>query len=209
MSTRRAKPLQPLKEERRALLVGYFADAVEELLAQGDSFSDLSVEKLIKAVDVSRSTFYTYFDDKSALLEAIGESVTLDLAGAGSQWFDLPAGATKDELREAFRALFDTYRRHQRVLRAITEAAAYDGRIRDLHQALVARAVGGLQGHIEAQQKARTVDNALNARDTAGWLVWMLERGLYQAVAPADAADAERLLDSLTELVWRALYVQD
>jgi AcrR family transcriptional regulator len=206
MSTRPSKPLQPAKEERRALLVGYFTDAVEELLDAGESYSDLSVERLIKAVDVSRSTFYTYFDDKSALLQAMGENVTLDLAAAGASWFELPATATKPELADALRTLFHTYRRHQSVLRAITEAAAYDGRIRELYQALVDRAAVGLCAHIESDQRAGTVAGGLDPALTATWLVWMLERGLYQVVAPAEEAEVERLLSSLTDLVWRALY---
>jgi len=206
MAPRRPSPLQPLKEERRALLVGYFAGAVEELLSQGESYSDLSVERLIKAVDVSRSTFYTYFDDKSTLLQAIGESVTLELAAAGAQWFDLPAGATKEQLTEALGALFETYRQHQRVLRAITEAAAYDSRVRELHLALVDQAATGLREHIETHQKSRTITRSLDAASTATWLVWMLERGLYQMVAPADEAEAQHLLGSLADLIWRILY---
>ena len=34
----------------------------------------------------------------------------------------------------------------------------------------------------------------------------MIERGLYQLVSPASDREAARLLDSLTDLVWRALY---
>jgi AcrR family transcriptional regulator len=206
MDAVRSKPLQRLKEERRAMLVGYFADAVEELLDGGAAYSDLSVETLIKAVDVSRSTFYAYFDDKSGLLRAMGEDVTIDLAQAGAHWFDLPPTATRNDLRAALRPLFETYRRHQMVLRAITEAAGYDAGIRELHQALVERAATGLAGHIKSAQKAGSAARELDAARTAAWLVWMLERGLYQMVAPAGETEVERLLDSMTTLVWRTLY---
>jgi len=203
---RRPKPLQPDKVERRARLVAYFTEAVEDLMAGGETYADLSVERLINAVDVSRSTFYAYFDDKSELLRAMGEDVTLDLAQAGSHWFELPTTGSKEDLGAALRPLFETYRRHQMVLRSITEAASYDAGIRELHLALVERAATGLQGHIEAAQKARTAAKELDPRRTSLWLVWMLERGLHQLVAPADEHEVEGLLGTMTDLVWRALY---
>ena len=206
MTVSRSKPLQPPKELRRALLARHFTETVESLLEGGGSYSDLSVERLITTVDISRSTFYSYFDDKSGLLRAMGEDVTTDLAEAGSHWFELGTGADKADLRDALRPLFDTYRRHQMVLRAITEAAAYDAGIRQLHLALVERASTGVRSHIESQQKSKAVAPGLEASRTATWLVWMLERGLYQLVAPADEAEVDKLLDSATELIWRVLY---
>src|ERR1700752_5079032 len=137
----RAKPLQPDKDERRARLVAYLTEAVEDLMAGGEAYSDLSVARPITAVDISRSTFYTYFDDKIGLLRAMGEDVTRDLAEAGAHWFELPATATHDELAA--------------VLRAIIDAAAYDAGMRELHSALVEQAATGLQGHIEARQKTQ------------------------------------------------------
>ena len=202
----RPKPLQPDKEERRARLVGYFTTAVEELMAGGETYADLSVERLINAVDVSRSTFYAYFGDKSELLRAMGEDVTLDLAQAGAHWFELPTSGSKKDLGEALRPLFETYRQHQMVLRAITEAASYDAGIRELHQALVERAASGLESHIAAAQKAKTAAKELDSRRTALWLVWMLERGLHQLVASADEKEVDGLLGSMTDLVWRTLY---
>lgn len=203
---RATKPLQPPKEERRAHLARLFVDAVEPILEAGESYSDISVERLIKAVDISRSTFYAYFDDKGELLRAMGEDVTRDLAEAGAAWFELSPTSTKDDLREGLRPLFETYRRHQTLLGAITEAASYDPRIREQHLALVEQAVTGLQQHIKAHQKAGAAAPELDAARTARWLVWMLERGLYQLVAPAPPAEMKRLLATMTDLVWRALY---
>jgi AcrR family transcriptional regulator len=198
MATRTSKPLQPSKDQRRVALARYFSEAVEPLLAAGESFSDISVERLITSVDISRSTFYTYFDDKGDLLKAIGEDVTVDLAAAGAHWFELSVTADRADLRESLVPLFHTYRRHQWVLQAITEAA--------LHLALVERAATGLAEHLRVQLAAGAVPTGLDADLTSRWLVWMLERGLYQMVAPAGPDKAEQLLNALTGLVWRMLY---
>lgn len=206
MTRRSPKPLQPPREERRALLARYFVEAVEPLLETGESYADVSVEKLITLVDISRSTFYVYFDDKGDLLRAMAEDVTRDLAEAGSAWFGLSETASKKDLRDALRPLFETYRRHQTLLGAITETASYDPRIREQHTKLVEQAVDGVREHIKAHQKAGTAAKGLDPARTAQWLVWMLERGLYQLVAPAPAAELKRLLDTATDLIWRALY---
>ncbi|MCW2856593.1 MAG: hypothetical protein JWR52_2208 [Marmoricola sp.] len=204
--TARAKPLQPSKEERRTVLARYFSAAVEPLLAAGEAYSDISVERLITSVDVSRSTFYAYFDDKGDLLKAIGEDVTLDLAAAGAHWFELPVDADRTALRAALVPLFETYRRHRQVLQAITEAASYDATIKALHLALVDRAATGLAEHIRVQQTQGGVPAELDPEMSARWLVWMLERGLYQLFAPVDPTEGDHVLDMLTALVWRALY---
>src|SRR3954454_20276972 len=99
----------PAHDRRRDRLSRQFLHLVEEMLQDGDSYADLSVERLIRAAHISRSTFYVYFRDKSELLSAMGEHVTADLAEAGADWFRLPPAATKDDLRDSLRTLFDTY----------------------------------------------------------------------------------------------------
>ena len=200
------KPLQPAKTERRTRLARLFGEALEPMLAGGESYAEISVERLITAVDISRSTFYVYFGDKGELLQAIGEDVTLDLAAAGAHWFELPVDTDRAGLRAALVPLFETYRCHRQVLQAITEAASYDANIRTLHLALVDRAATGLADHIRVQQAAGAVPGELDPDASARWLVWMLERGLYQLFGPADEAAGEHLLDTLTALLWRTLY---
>lgn len=206
MKTTRSKPLQPSKDERRTRLAQYFSEAIETLLDDGVSYADLSVEDLITAVDVSRSTFYSYFKDKSELLLAMGEDATADLSDAGEPWFNLPADGSERDLRKALQLLFDTYRRHHKLLKAIIETAAYDAQVRALHLALVDLATGRMREHIESQQRTGSVAPGLDATRTAQWLVWMLERGLYQIVAPASEREAGAHLDTVVNLVWRMLY---
>lgn len=201
---RPAKPLQPTRDERRLELGRYFIDAVTPMLAAGEAYSDVSVARLIQQVGISRSTFYAYFDDKSDLLRAMGEDITIDLAEAGAAWFELESPADRAALRTALEPLFATYRRHQLLLRAITDAASYDAGMRTLHASLVERAIAGLEGHLGAI--ATGGGRRLDTTRAATWLAWMLERGLYQIVAPASDEETELQLDTVVELTWRLLY---
>ncbi|KRB80375.1 hypothetical protein ASE01_02535 [Nocardioides sp. Root190] len=203
-TSRPAKPLQPTREERRLELGRYFIDAVTPMLAAGETYADVSVARMITQVGISRSTFYSYFDDKSDLLRAMGEDITIDLAEAGSAWFQLESPADRADLRTALEPLFATYRRHQLLLRAITESASYDAGMRTLHASLVERAVAGLEGHLGTIGTGG--GRRLDAHRAATWLAWMLERGLYQIVAPASDEETELQLDTVVELTWRILY---
>ncbi|MDX8153334.1 TetR/AcrR family transcriptional regulator [Patulibacter brassicae] len=205
MAPRASKPLQPPREVRREQLARLFVEVVEPLLQQGETYAEISVERLITAVDISRSTFYVYFDDKGDLLRAMVEDVTQAFADAAAPWFELGPDATRKDLRKALQPLFDAYHQHQMLLGAITETAAYDQQIREQHAALVDRAVTEITRHFRAQQKLGRAA-PLDAPRTARWLVWMLERGLYQLVAPAKPAEFKRLLDTATDIVWRVLY---
>lgn len=191
------------RERRRLRLARDFIGEVAPLLEAGEQYSDISVERLITAVGVSRSTFYSYFSDKAALLAAMAEDVTIDLAEAGATWFEIGVPESEDAIRDALRPLFATYREHRQILRSITDAASYDSGIRDLHQALVAQATAGLVAHLVTLGRSD-----LDATRIAQWLVWMLERGLYHLVAEASPEETDRQLDAVAELLWRALYAR-
>jgi len=200
-ATKSSRPLQPSKEERRLSLARHFIAAVAPMLEAGEQYADISVARLIEEVGVSRSTFYSYFDDKAALLVAMAEDVTIDLAEAGSSWFDLAGASGPEDLHAALRPLFTTYHLHRQLLRAITDAAPYDEGIAALHRVLVERASDGLKAHLGAVES-----DDVDVERTSAWLVWMLERGLYQLVADADEDERERQLDAVAGLIWRLVY---
>jgi AcrR family transcriptional regulator len=188
------------------LLSRHFIAVIEPLLEAGERYADLSVEQIITAGGISRSTFYVYFDDKGDLLGAMAQHVTADLIGVGHHWWELAGDASRDELREALRPPIDTYRSHTTILGAVVETAAYDARVKTQQQTLIDEVVASLTRHIEQHQRQGSAAPELDAKRTAQWLIWMIERGLYELVSPAADAEAERLLEAVTDVVWRTLY---
>jgi TetR/AcrR family transcriptional regulator, ethionamide resistance regulator len=200
------KPLQVSHEQRHGMLSRHFVGVVEQLVQNGTRYADLSVEAIIRAGGISRSTFYVYFADKGDLLVAMAQDVVADLVAAGMSWWNLPADATPDDLRNALRVPVDTYRKHRTILATVTETAAYDPRVREQQQHLIDQVVSGLTSYITDAQGSGTVEATLDASRTAQWMVWMFERGLYQLIDGADDDETERLLDALTDIVWRVIY---
>jgi AcrR family transcriptional regulator len=189
------------------MLSRHFVSVVETLVENGVRYADLSVEAIITAGGISRSTFYVYFEDKGDLLVAMAQDVIGDLVADGASWWELPVDATREDLQKALRVPIDTYRKHRTILGTVAETAAYDPRAREQQQHLIDQVVTALTTYMGDAQRAGVADPDLDAGRTAPWLIWMIERGLYQLVGTADDAEVERQLDALVEIVWRVVYL--
>ena len=197
---------QSNRAQKRDEIQGRLLEAVERLLAEGDSYTELSVERLVQEAGISRSTFYVYFEDKGDLLRALVSDVIGELIAAARVWWDLPAGFTRDDMVNAIRGLIDTYRPHGRLLGAVVDTASYDVAVREQFDTLMQMSIKGVEAHIRNGQKAGFVREDLNPGVTASWLTWMAERGLYELVPGASDRRLAQLADGLTSILWHTLY---
>jgi AcrR family transcriptional regulator len=197
---------QSARAERREEIRTRLLAAVESLLADGESFTELPVERLVSLAGVSRSTFYVYFEDKGELIRAWLIDISARLEIAAAQWWALDAGASWDDLRTALDRVVTVYRPHTTLMAAAFDAAAYDPGVREQVEAMMERNIAGLRKHLRHGQAAGTVDTRLPAAQTAAWLTWMAERGLHQLVRGASEAEIVGLVDGYTWIVWNTLY---
>lgn len=201
--TRRRHSGRPAKrDELRRRLLG----VVERLLEDGETFTEISVERMVSQAGLSRSTFYLYFSDKGDLLVAWFAEITVALESAAGDWWSLGPEATRDDLRTALERIAQTYRPHMTLMAALYDAAAYDVPVRALVEAMMKTNTAGLRKHIRAGQKAGFVDAGLPVDQTAGWLTWMAERGFHKLFPGATDAEFDRLVDAYTGIVWNTLY---
>jgi TetR/AcrR family transcriptional regulator, ethionamide resistance regulator len=197
---------QSSRAQRREEIRDRLRTAAEELMANEESYTELSVERIVREAGISRATFYVYFEDKGDLLRALAEDFMERILVAAATWWQLPADASKGDLRNAMRAIFDAYIPHKVVMAAVVEVASYDAALRQLFGELLNRTIAGVASHIALGQKEGYVEEGLDPERTAAWLTWMAERGLYQLVAPASGAAIDRLLEALTDITWNTLY---
>jgi AcrR family transcriptional regulator len=201
--TRRSKSNRgQRRDEARARLLR----VVEDMLDEGESFTELSVERLVQAAGMSRSTFYVYFEDKGDLLHAWFSEINEDMVAAAAPWWAIDGDSTRADVHEVLERIVRTYRPHTTLMAATYDAAAYDESIRRLVAKTMNANIASLRRHIAAGQKAGFVDAELPAAQTAAWLTWMAERGLHQLVRSAGDAELENLIDAYTAIVWNTLY---
>ena len=194
------------RAQRRADVRARLLAIVEQLLASGDSFASISVERLVSEASISRSTFYVYFEDKGDLLRAWFAQVLEELEDAAESWWKLDGDATAADLHTALAEIVHAYRPHTTLMAAVFDTAAYDATVRDEVSTMMARNCAGLRTHIKRGQEEGWIDPNLLAAETAEWLTWMAERGQHQMVRGADDAETERLIDAYAAIVWNTLY---
>jgi AcrR family transcriptional regulator len=186
---------------RRRLLT-----VVEELLKGGESYAEISVERLVSEAQLSRSTFYVYFEDKGELLRAWLDDITGELDAIAKRWWSLDADAQREDLHDALGAIVATYRPHTSLMAAAFDAAAYDPAVRESVMELIGHNSAGLRKHIRTGQRDGFIDPTLPPNEVALWLTWMAERGLHQLVRGADDATFAKVLEGYTAIIWNTLY---
>lgn len=203
----RASQLPGAARHRRRIEMGErLLVAAERLLADGTSFTQLSVEDLISEAGVSRTSFYKTFEGKGDLLQAWLEQVVDEIEDAADAWFSLVAPDGPDAIREALAVSVETYAPHAMLLTAAYESAPFDPDVRATVDDMVHRGVGGLRRHIKRGQRAGWVDPELPADDVAVWLTAMNQRGFQQLGRVVDGLSVDRLLDAHARIIWDALY---
>jgi AcrR family transcriptional regulator len=198
---------QPRRQEaRRQRLVLQLLPAVERMLAGGEHFSQLSVERLITDAAVSRTTFYRYFADKGELLAALSASAIGDIVAAAEGLWALPDDAGRDDVAAAIDAIVRVFLPHTHLMAAVTDTAGYDAGVRERFAAGFGAARAAAAAAIAQGQAAGTMRATLDPDSTAAWLTWMAERGMSQLVAPATSTERRQLVTTLTDIIWFTLY---
>lgn len=199
---------QAKRRERRQQIERRLLDATERLMADGASFTELSVDRLATEAGMSRASFYVYFEDKGDLLRRLAGQVFGDLAEGAERWWRVAARHDPDDIHAAMAAILASYRRHQPLLIALNEMAAYDPVVGAAYREQLAGISARLTGVIEDGQADGSIRRGLPAATTASTLTWMVERSCQQNLPGAPVGYDSELATTLTEVVCSALYLR-
>ncbi|MEU0537487.1 TetR/AcrR family transcriptional regulator [Amycolatopsis tolypomycina] len=196
------RPAGSRRQNRREELERRLFAATEELVAEGDGFTELSVERLAAAAGISRSTFYVHFEDKGDLVRRLATTVLAELREVSATWWATadPAGLTA-----AITAIVEVYRRRAAAFTIITETAAYDPTVAAEVRTLMQSIINATREAIERGQAAGVMRRVRPA-ETAALLTWMVERAGYQLVRTTDPAQDENVVEALTDIIRATLY---
>jgi AcrR family transcriptional regulator len=200
--TRRAS-----RAERRRVIAEHVLETLTRDLRPGETSTDLTVERLVKASGVSRTTFYVYFEDLNDVLIAIADQIVVSIqAVSGPWWQDLPAEPSRDDLRDALRPVFTVFLARGPVMNSVVEAAAMNRKVREQFDQLIWGSINRLADHVRRGRQAGYVRPDLDAPMIAAWLGWMMERGTLTLGVPASEAEREVHLEAQTDIIWNVLY---
>ncbi|MCW2513460.1 MAG: TetR family transcriptional regulator [Mycobacterium sp.] len=199
---------QAKRQQRREQIEVQLLEATERLMADGASFTELSVDRLATEAGISRASFYIYFEDKGHLLRRLAGQVFDDLAGAADRWWSVSRRRDPADVLAAMTGLVASYRRHQPLLVALNEMAAYDAGVGTTYRDILTAIAARLAAVIEEGQRDGYIRPELSPLTAASTLTWMAERTCQQNLpGRPESYDAE-LAATLTQIVWGALYLE-
>ncbi len=188
------------RRARRAAVQARVMDATEQLLREGHTYADLSIEAIAARAGISRTTFYDYFEDKRQLLLSLGATLVNDALHEADEW--RPGDdhdETKSELRRIIRSLVRMYRHPVAI--AIIEATFYDEAVRTAwraeQQRHIERAVRLLRSERDGG-RFQAHDSTLEARARA--LHWSIHGTALHEVALKQDIDEEDIIDALVDV---------
>jgi AcrR family transcriptional regulator len=188
------------RRERRAALQDRLMEATVELLGEGKSYADLSIETIAARAGVSRTTFYDYFGDKRELLLAFVDSLLEDALQESDEW---RPGPSHEETRDELRKIVGGFVRVQRhpVAIAIVEATFYDPSVREAWIATQERHISRTVRLLEWERKCgRMQERTSTVEARARVLFWAWQQTILQELTLRQNLDEDELIDAIVDL---------
>lgn len=180
-------------------------DALSALMAGGVPFRDLSVEQLLQASGVARSTFYRSFGDKAGLLLALEAGSLKRLYVAQRAWIGKGVEAEREDIRASMRQLLDAYLEDEVIYRAIAETSVSVPDVKSSYLSGMddfARAMERLIEELQATGRCLQ----LHPVEASHALAWMTERTVDLGTTGASPARLDALAESLADIIWATLF---
>jgi AcrR family transcriptional regulator len=173
-------------------------------LAEKGSFRDVTVDEIARAAGLSRSAFYTHFEDKHQLLLIVVEEVSEELYEMADRWWH-GVGPPADRVRRAIEGVVTVYAEKSGLLRIATEVSTYDEEMRRLWLDIAERFIVATAEHIRSEQDGGLVPRSLDPHTTAEALFWMGERCCYIYLGRRERKP-EEVVEALAPVWTAALY---
>lgn len=162
-------------------------------------FANANVALIVAEAKVSRGTFYTYFDTKEAVFEAVSRDVVEKMLAAMS--IPIPTADLRMRVRGMVERFVAAYRPNAGMLALMEGLGAFSPELRYLRlearEAFVRRTCRG----IERMQQANIADPDLDVEYIAQTLGAMLDQTCHIWFTLKMEFDTERLVDALST-VW-------
>jgi AcrR family transcriptional regulator len=178
-------------------------EAAEQLLRERP-FRELTVDEVMRRTGLSRPSFYVYFKDRHELVLRLVQHLASEMLVVANRWYEA-AEPSPRMLREALEGCIGVYGEHSAALRALADAAVDDPDVEEAYDQLVQGFVEVTARHIATEIAAGRM-LAVEPRETAKALIWMIERYLYHAFGPSNPVPPGRVIETVHTVMVRTLY---
>jgi AcrR family transcriptional regulator len=179
-------------------------DVTRELLGER-RFDEIAVADILAAAEISRGSFYFYFESKQDVLAELVRQAVGEGHVAARPWLGHEEGEQYATVRHGISEGARLWREQAPVLRAIVENWRSDPKLTELWLQQMNTYTAATTARIE--QDRTSGDKTVDSPALAAALTWLGERLYYLAAAgvpPFD--DEEALVDVLTHIWMATLY---
>lgn len=192
---REVGPLTGRGQARRAALL----DAARRVF-EDKGFLDTRVADIAAEAKVAQGTFYTYFDSKDAIFQAVAARVAGDvIVELGSS--NPQVRATYQRTYASMQRFIDSYRRNAKILALIEQVGTFSPEMKQIRLQVREAAVDRIVRIIEYHQGEGLADASLDARVTGEVLGSMVDEIAHVWFNLGREFDEKELLHVLT-IVW-------
>jgi AcrR family transcriptional regulator len=201
MPSRRSRT-QPIAD--RPKVEDKLLQAMEKLLAEGGSFSSVSIEQLTAAAGLARATFYLHFRDKGELVTRLMGRVRQEIVASAGLWFQHAELAQREDMHKALRGILGVYQKHHVIIDAVVETAARDAAVAQLwRETMDALCAESRRAVLSLRQAGRAAEAATPL--LADVLTWSVNHCALRYGRRLRGAQLEKLADTLTHICWNAI----
>jgi AcrR family transcriptional regulator len=198
--SRRTEKRQPPTAEAQLIR------ALDRLLKRGAVFTEISVRQIYEKAGMSRSTFYTYFRDKSEVLMRLSDHIRAELLKRAEAWD--PAGGEDGARRYAdfFADVIDIHRQNFAVLSAVRELAAYDSATNEFYTADLDAVEDIVRETLIDQQRSGDTPQTVSSWAAARIIAWGGAQAITHHISVDDGSGDAELARELGEMCWYGAY---
>jgi AcrR family transcriptional regulator len=195
---------QPSK--RRAETEAAVLAAVERLLAEGASFTELGVQRIAAKAGVARSTFYLCFQDKTDVLVRLTGTVKDELFVRSKAWRPTGPGGGPEGLAALFSDQLAYYRERGPLMAALSEVAAYDPVLRKAGVRWIGRFAKYITSLLKEEQREGRLSPDVDTVTAGRVLAWGGEQVIARQVAIGNPKDDAQVAREMALSQWYGTY---
>jgi AcrR family transcriptional regulator len=182
-------------------------DATELLLAERP-LSELSVARIIARAEVSRTTFYTHFGSKTAVVTACFQRFMDEVLVVVDPFLAGPTEDPEATIRRTLQGWVMICVQHGPVLRAVSEEWAHDEDLRRLWWGRLERGARDIAATIVKERELGNAPAGADAVALASCLIWAFERTVHVALVGGahGLPDPDSTIEPLVQMVVGGVY---
>lgn len=167
-----------------------------------DGFDGASISRIVESANVSRGTFYLYFESKEDIFRTLADDL---LAHIVEFQEPLDRLEPQETIRRSIGAYVSYYRENARIMAVLEQVATHDDEFRvlrrDMRRGVAERAVR----FIASLQRHGVVPATVDPRYAATALTGMVDRFAYVWLILEEDFDEAEVVENLTRLWFQAV----